>query len=158
MTVMEANPEAGTTPALNPRDLIDPVLFDKLVARVQEDQQVAQFYAVGMVEQMLVYLKAVAEYGGRPGNLAPSKAVDPAWHVFVLHTAEYRAFCADLGGGFIEHTPVVTEDITSGNALARTLDAMRATGYAVDERYWQLGTWTSCCSTENCHSQIAYLA
>ena len=35
----------------------------------------------------------------------PSKAVDAAWHEFILHTAAYKDWCALAMGRFVHHTP-----------------------------------------------------
>jgi hypothetical protein len=35
----------------------------------------------------------------------PSKAVDDAWHAFILSTRAYREFCAGAFGRFLHHTP-----------------------------------------------------
>jgi hypothetical protein len=126
----------------DPRDLVSPELFDTIVGRVLEELPVAPSYAQRVVDQTLVFLKAVAD---NPTNkmLTPSKAVDPGWHAFLMFTQEYAAFCQDLtGGGFIHHAPVVNEDIRSGDALTRTLEVLHSTGYRVDEEMW--GGWTSC--------------
>ena len=35
----------------------------------------------------------------------PSKAVDAAWHEFILFTGYYRQFCQQAFGRFLDHTP-----------------------------------------------------
>lgn len=35
----------------------------------------------------------------------PSKAVDTAWHEFILHTKNYQQFCREALGRFLHHTP-----------------------------------------------------
>ncbi len=40
------------------------------------------------------------------GRLAmPSRAVDAAWHEFILFTAEYRFFCQEAFGRYLDHVP-----------------------------------------------------
>jgi hypothetical protein len=144
--------ERAATAVTNPRDLISPELFNRLVGRVQEEMPVATHYAECMVEQMLIFLATIS---ANPDTemLTPSAAVDPAWHAFVAHTREYDAFCRELTGGrFIHHIPVINGDILSGKSLARTLEAMHATGYPVDEKMWQ--QWTSCGSTTSCDFKV----
>lgn len=36
------------------------------------------------------------------------RVVDQLWHVFLLYTRDYMAFCDILGGGFIHHVPTET--------------------------------------------------
>lgn len=35
----------------------------------------------------------------------PSKRLDEAWHIFILHTKEYTDFCTSNFGRFIHHVP-----------------------------------------------------
>lgn len=39
-------------------------------------------------------------------RLVPTKPIDAAWHVFLLFTRDYAAFCADHLGSFVHHNPV----------------------------------------------------
>ncbi len=126
----EAVPEA----VKNPRELVSPELFGKLVARVVQDADVTPDYAARVVDQTIVFLKACAD--NRSGMLSPSTQVDDGWHAFVLHTEEYAEFCERIAGRFIHHRPMMNEDIRSGAALARTIEALHATGYPVDEELW----------------------
>jgi len=127
--------------AKDPRTLISEETFGHLVDRVMEQIPVAPFYAQRVVEQTLVFLLAASQNPG--ARLSPSKAVDPGWHAFLMFTREYAEFVGGLtNGGFLHHVPVVDEDITSGTALARTVDAMVTTGYRVDPELWS--GWASC--------------
>lgn len=47
------------------------------------------------------WLEWIADCDGKN----PSKFIDEAWHVAVLHTDEYRAFCLENFGKFVEHLP-----------------------------------------------------
>lgn len=39
-------------------------------------------------------------------HVLPSfRVVDELWHVFILFTAEYRAFCQEYFGVYVDHTP-----------------------------------------------------
>lgn len=78
--------------------------------------------------------------GQQPGqSLAPSQAVDIGWHAFILHTVDYAAFCEQVAGRFVHHVPTDEADEMSGEARAireRTLAAIAAAGYTVDEELW----------------------
>lgn len=133
----------------NPRELISPELFGKLVERVMEEQPVSETYAGNVVEQTLVFLAAVAQ---NPTNkmLTPSRAVDPGWHAFLAFTQEYRDFCLRVtDGGFIHHIPVLNSEVTSGRSLNRAVEVMRTTGYPIDDTMWE--EYSSCGSTDNCN-------
>jgi hypothetical protein len=64
----------------------------------------------------------------------PSRAVDVAWHEFILMTREYQSFCDDAFGYYLHHTPEQTLDEPMPTALRRTLLATDRqpdlTGYA----------------------------
>lgn len=43
----------------------------------------------------------------------PSKAVDVAWHWFILFTREYDAFCRKTFGKFLHHSPAESKEMSS---------------------------------------------
>lgn len=45
----------------------------------------------------------------------PSKVVDTAWHEFILFTSDYRTFCHNAFGTFLDHTPA--EGMTDQSSL-----------------------------------------
>lgn len=53
----------------------------------------------------------------------PSRAVDEAWHEFILDTLTYSAFCERAFGEFLHHTPDEAMGTPMGNALANTIRA-----------------------------------
>ncbi|XVQ07272.1 glycine-rich domain-containing protein [Spirillospora sp. CA-255316] len=132
MTIALDRTAVAVVPA--PKDLIPRDLYAKLVARVMEDEQIPPDRAVRIVDQTLIFLKACADAPGR--NLSPTKAVDPGWHAFILHTEDYANFCDTYAGAFIHHRPICNNDIRSGTALGRTVEAIRATGYPIDWELW----------------------
>lgn len=38
-------------------------------------------------------------------SFVPSGAVDGLWHRFILHTRDYRTFCDEVYGGYLDHNP-----------------------------------------------------
>ncbi|MFD0853578.1 hypothetical protein ACFQ07_15180 [Actinomadura adrarensis] len=165
---MTITTDRTATAVKNPRELVSNGLFDRIVNRVRDEYTyVARFYAEAMVEQMLAFLAATAEYDpanppegvvlddGEWNQLTPSKEIDPALHAFLDLTADYRAVCAKLTGGeFIDHVPVTNASITQGRSNALTVRAMRHFGWPVDDRFWEVGT--SCCS-DVCHGNLTHL-
>jgi hypothetical protein len=126
----------------NPRELVSPQTFTKLVTYIVEHQRVTRPYAERMIEQTLIYLKAVCD--NRDVRLVPDISVDPGWHAFLMHTIEYTQFEQDHNGGRrLHHVPIMLEDISSGAAMARTVPLLHATGYPVDPEFWITGE--SCC-------------
>lgn len=62
---------------------------------------------------------------GRSMVAMPSQAVDVVWHEFILHTRQYRSFCRQGLGRFLDHTP--------NEAMPRPQDSREAL-----QRAWQL--------------------
>lgn len=67
-----------------------PQLTDAQVTMVM--QGLREFFAVALMAK------------GRMVSM-PSKAVDTAWHEFILFTRGYQVFCRDVLGRFLHHTP-----------------------------------------------------
>jgi len=67
-----------------------PQLTDAQVAMVM--QGLRDFFAIALMAK------------GRMVSM-PSKAVDTAWHEFILFTRGYQVFCRDALGRFLHHTP-----------------------------------------------------
>lgn len=52
----------------------------------------------------------------------PSKVVDTAWHEFILFTSDYRVFCHDAFGKYLDHTPAegMTDESSLKTGMKRT--------------------------------------
>jgi hypothetical protein len=37
--------------------------------------------------------------------VVPSKVLDRAWHIFILHTVDYAKYCSERFGQFVHHNP-----------------------------------------------------
>ena len=64
--------------------------------------------------------KAIAKEVGMP-----SKAVDAAWHEFIVLTKEYAKFCEQAFGRYLHHTPKAMMDTPTQAAVANTLHQLR---------------------------------
>lgn len=146
MTVMATERLAG-------RSLVSIELFDRLAARIAKTEGLEPTLAARVVDQALAFLGACAVHRGGP--LSPSMMVDPGWHAFVLHTREYREFCQRVAGRFIDHMPTERTQVDTdrpGLALHRTVAAIRAIGYAVDDELWFRAGDADCTGCANgCH-------
>jgi hypothetical protein len=141
-------PERTTAVAVtnDPRQLVPPDLFGRLVGRIARDERVSTEHAERVMTQALAFLQACALNPG--AGLSPSRAVDVGWHAFVLHTREYAEFCDRVAGRFIHHTPIddsAADD--SVTALVTTVVAMRAAGLPVD-----IELWVSSAECSQCHA------
>nr|VFK16557.1 MAG: hypothetical protein BECKLPF1236B_GA0070989_109713 [Candidatus Kentron sp. LPFa] len=53
------------------------------------------------------------------GPLAiPSSAVDEIWHAFILYTPQYRQFCEEVFGFFVDHQPNSVETPVPTSAIS----------------------------------------
>jgi len=55
----------------------------------------------------------------------PSKAVDAAWHEFIVLTKEYAKFCDQAFGKYLHHTPGAMMETPTSAAVANTLHQLR---------------------------------
>lgn len=56
----------------------------------------------------------------------PSKAVDDAWHEFIVMTRDYEAFCQGAFGKYLHHTPKQQMEEPTRDAVANTLHQLRS--------------------------------
>ncbi|MBT2492310.1 hypothetical protein J7E96_28125 [Streptomyces sp. ISL-96] len=80
--------------------------------------------------------------------LSPSEQVDWGWHAFLLRTQAYHEFCQQHAGRFLHHHPGVPDAAETGGPEAirnRTLTAIGAAGFDVDEELWPAAAECSQC-------------
>lgn len=119
------------------RDLVDAPLFDRLAAFCAEEAGLELSVAERVMDQGLAFLDVMGSTGE---PLSPSKLVDPAWHTFMLHSAEYTAWCQERYGRYIHHAP--NSRYRDRAAMVDVVGKLRAAGYSVDETLW--GTAADC--------------
>lgn len=134
MTITLERP-VGTT---DPTVLVTPEVTDRLARRITTDHpEIDRATARRIVGQAAAF---VAASGRQPGqSLAPSELVDIGWHTFILHTVDYAELCERVAGRFVHHVPTDEDEEMPGGAQAtreRTLAAITAAGYTVDEELW----------------------
>lgn len=87
-----------------------------------------------IVTEALAFVTACAKSPGVP--ISPSRTVDEGWHALILHTALYGRLCAQLGH-VVHHYPERPDPSRhDAQIMARTLDAIRATGHTPDMDLW----------------------
>ncbi|MGW6459745.1 glycine-rich domain-containing protein [Streptomyces sp. NPDC055078] len=121
------------------RHLIAPDLFDRLVTFLESEEAMTRPRAERVMDQALAFIDMAGRQGGIP--LSPSRAVDPGWHAFLLHSQEYADFCHGRFGRFLHHRPL-RGGLRDGIAVERAVRALAEAGYAVDHDLW--GTPAEC--------------
>lgn len=133
----------------DPKGLISPDLFDRLVARIVREERMSAEEADRVLVQALTFLKACAL--NPDAGLAPSQIVDVGWHTFILYTRDYAEFCHRVAGRFIHHTPSDERHIDGRAASIRaTVATMKHSGLRVDHRLWPTAGDCSQCY-QGCH-------
>ncbi|MGW7424440.1 glycine-rich domain-containing protein [Streptomyces sp. NPDC054813] len=122
----------------DPLTLVNPEVADRLTRRIVTDHpEIGADTARRIVGQAAAF---IAASGRQPGHaLAPSMLVDYGWHAFILHTVDYAEFCQRVVGRFVHHVPTAEDELIPGGPQAardRTLAAITAAGYAIDEELW----------------------
>jgi hypothetical protein len=100
-----------------------------VVERIQADAGVDRETARAWFDEMLVFLDMTA---ASKEFIAPPAPVDVAWHVFILHTRDYEAYCRERFGRVIHHEPTAAPD---PDAYRRAYKRRAATG-TVDHTIW----------------------
>lgn len=73
-------------------------------------------------------------------TLAPSAEIDKIWHTFILFTKDYRQYCIQCLGKFIDHVPEVKKDNTEPkeNCLANTINQYKIVFGELNNEVWQV--------------------
>lgn len=105
-----------------------PQLHEKLATRHphwQDDQ--INLVLRALRQYFLVCLEAQAATGRLTIGM-PSKAVDDAWHEFILMSRHYTEFCRHAFGRYLHHAPESTLQSGIDDALVNTLQQFKSGG------------------------------
>ena len=128
---------------------IDHDLRGQLTWRLVNKHGMTNETASAAIDDMLGYVHTIAH---NPGcGLGPSEIVDIAWHEFILHTADYMAYCEMAYGRYIHHRPNRKGEV--GKLVSETAKFMAANGIVHDPKLW--GDCDNNCSppTDACRSE-----
>lgn len=95
-----------------------PALRERL--RAEYDPELSGTQLTLLLEGLRAWFLACLFADGKTLGM-PSRAVDDAWHAFILMTREYHAFCEEAFGSYLHHAPEATMAEPLAGALARTL-------------------------------------
>lgn len=129
------------------RTLISILLWERLVARIQKEQNIAREKAERIMDSALGFLHLCAKNPGK--RFSPSPLVDVGWHTFLMYTQDYAKFCMQQAGRFIHHEPNDNPAVvmTSGGACA-TIAFMNAGGISFDAEMWKHASSGSDCTVD----------
>lgn len=68
--------------------------------------------------------------------LAPSPAIDAAWHDFILHTRAYQEYCTNNYHRLIHHSPERGLGVQNRGRYVATIAALRHHFGEVDHHFW----------------------
>ncbi|MFJ6634044.1 hypothetical protein ACIQMR_22045 [Streptomyces sp. NPDC091376] len=121
------------------RDLVEPRLFDRLVAFCADEYGLERVVAERVQDQAiaLLYVMGTTRSGD---TMAPSAAVDPGWHTFMLHSPEYTEWCHKHFGYYLHHVP--NSKTRTRGLMVDVVGRVREAGFVIDEALW--GTAASC--------------
>lgn len=126
--------------------------YRHVVNKLAATEHVPPAQAARWITEMAKYL-AIAADSDRP--VAPSRAVDAAWHTFILFTRDYAAFCADSFGRFIHHQPNTSAD-SDPDAYPRTPALLAARFSPPDAELWPaVGAGGDCQGDGNCKADCS---
>jgi hypothetical protein len=89
-------------------------------------------------------------------TLAPSVEIDKIWHTFILFTKEYRNYCTQFLGKFIDHVPEVDLEEQDAikpkeNYLLNTLELYKLTFGEINNAVWKVEILKNECKEDaNC--------
>ncbi|MCI0688957.1 MAG: hypothetical protein L0Y54_17260 [Sporichthyaceae bacterium] len=126
--------EAPVSVELTHKFLVTGELWDRLVDRIMHEEELDRSLAERIMNEALGFLRLVAQDPSQA--YAPSSLVDIGWHTLVLYTREYAALCHRVAGRFIHHEPDDELDHQTGGCV-RTVQALRAAGFPVDDQLWE---------------------
>ena len=84
-------------------DVVPPTYSnDAVLERLEREEKLDRETARAWFDEALIFLDLCSR---SRRTLSPSAGVDKAWHVFLLHTRDYEAYCQDRFGRLIHHQP-----------------------------------------------------
>ncbi len=132
----------------------------ELIVRLEEKLNIPEQEASELFDDLKRFLFLCATQEER---LGPTDRIDEAWHNFILFTKDYRNFCTDILGKFVEHVPLSTRDRSKkdGNLMHATSKLARQVFGDNLSRNWLyripqagscLSDCTRCSGSSNCKS------
>lgn len=100
------------------RTLADVMSYDNpdVVARLAREETLSLEEARSLFRDTILFLWLGSQV---KGSLAPTPRIDLGWHAFLLFTQDYRVFCHEYFGHFIDHHPRRLTDVRDNGETVR---------------------------------------
>jgi hypothetical protein len=160
-----ARPAGGYTN----QHLVDNQTWSRLTARISRDREFLELFRERPEDERARWAERIFSEalgfldfcGNSPvGGYGPSTLVDIGWHVFMVYTREYAAFCDRTAGRFIHHSP---NDIPGKEAVGfpprETAEAMQRAGRTVDLVLWDVDNilcFVTCVTDRDAQARATY--
>ncbi|GAB3902225.1 glycine-rich domain-containing protein [Kibdelosporangium lantanae] len=119
----------------DPRTCVSPEVWEREVRLIMRDHSMNRELAERTFGQTVAYLVTTAANPSLP--MGPTPAVDKGVHSFLLDTPRYWDFCMHHAGTYLHHVPHLPEErATQPKVLQQTIQAIRATGFVLDNELW----------------------
>lgn len=112
----------------------------RLLERYAADNGVSRDVAAERFEAFKQFMIVCAM---KPGPKVTSDPIDSVWHSFLLFTSDYRAFCTDYLGRFINHEPF---EQPNPSAYLETRAFTEQLFGTLDSRFWPVEAKGDCSS------------
>jgi hypothetical protein len=105
------------------------------------EHDISEQQAAEVFDELRVFLLACSLANA---TLLPSRPVDEAWHTFILHTQDYRSWCQESFGRFLDHHPLRTVETgrVSPSEYWTGLNHLRKIA-PLRDHLWVLGAWST---------------
>ena len=87
-----------------------------VVARLAKEEELSMEEAQSLFRDTLLFLWLGSQV---KGSLAPTPRIDLGWHAFLLFTQDYRRFCREFFGHFVDHHPRRLTDVRDNGEIVR---------------------------------------
>ncbi|TDD85787.1 glycine-rich domain-containing protein [Actinomadura rubrisoli] len=150
-TIQPATEPAGTGPKRDPRSFVTADVWDRQIALLVRDHPFDTVMAERLFGQAVAYLITAIEKWGQKLEIGCGPLVDIAVHGFILDTRNYREFCDQQFGRFLDHVPAIA--FKYDGSVERTAHVIEDNGFAVDWPLWKadFSKCTPCHPGSNCH-------
>lgn len=101
-------------------DYQHPVFIKRYCKEQNLDEKTAEMHFTELKKFLIVCRTNIGKV-----RSTPSRKVDEAWHLFILFTRDYAAFCEKYLGQFIHHKPTLVENEEEAQVMMNAYENTR---------------------------------